>query len=294
METRWLYVTSEELPKLCEDAKGVCVIPMGAIEKHGLHLPLGTDIIQGSFLAYTASQIEPVCVFADFPFGDLSCGHPSTPAGTISLPMTTETLLLEQLCDQIARYGFHKILILNTHGGNNALLTAFLQQLGNKKKNYVVGVCDSAFTYTYRKVEELLTKQGSGSIPELTPEDEKILLRYYENKVPTGHGCLTETARIMGIVPEAVKLHRLGIESGKCRHITDQFKEAGIEIRDDGFFEDYPNSYAAEEDPVDCTENIGKAFIRISAERIANAFKIFKEDENLLKWQAQRQKDWNP
>ena len=50
METRWLYVTSEELEKLRDEVKGVCVIPMGAIEKHGLHLPLGTDIIQASFL----------------------------------------------------------------------------------------------------------------------------------------------------------------------------------------------------------------------------------------------------
>lgn len=292
METRWLYVTSEELEKLRDEVKGVCVIPMGAIEKHGLHLPLGTDILQASFLAYEASQIEPVCVFADFPFGDLSCGHPSTPCGTISLPMDTEKLLLEQLCDQIARYGFHKILILNTHGGNNAWLSAFLQQLGNKKKNYVVGICDGAHTYTYRKVEQLLTKQGSGSVPELTPEDEKVLLRYYENKVPTGHADLTETARIMGIVPETVKLHRLGLESGKSQHLTDHFKAAGIEIRDDGWFEDYPNSYASEVDPADCTENIGKAFVRISVERIANAFKVFKEDEKLLKWQDERQKGW--
>ncbi len=292
METRWLYVTSEELEKLRDEVKGVCVIPMGAIEKHGLHLPLGTDIIQASYFAYAASQIEPVCVFADFPFGNLSCGHPSTPCGTISLPMETEFLLLEQLCDQIGRYGFRKILIVNDHGGNNAWLTAFLEQLGNKKKNYVVGVCDSFFGYTYRKIEELLTKEGPGSVPELTPEDEKILLRYYENKVPTGHACLTETARVMGIVPEAVKLDRLGRESGKSQHLTDHFKAAGIEIRDDGWFEDYPNNYASEVDPVDCTETIGKAFVRIAVERIANAYKVFKEDENLLKWLDQRQKGW--
>ena len=125
-----------------------------------------------------------------------------------------------------------------------------------------------------------------------SPEDEQILLRYYKNKVPTGHACLTETARVMGIVPEAVKLDRLGRESGKSQHLTDHFKAAGIEIRDDGWFEDYPNSYASEVDPVDCTETIGKAFVRIAVERIANAYKVFKEDENLLKWLDQRQKGW--
>ena len=50
METRWLYNTSETLPNLCEAADKTCVIPMGCVEKHGLHLPLGQDIIQASQL----------------------------------------------------------------------------------------------------------------------------------------------------------------------------------------------------------------------------------------------------
>ena len=168
METRWLYVTSEGLEKLRDEVGGVCVIPYGAIEKHGLHMPLGTDILQAEYYAYEASKIEPVCVFPGIPFGDMSCGHPSTPCGTISLPMATEFTLLEQLCDQIGRYGFHKILILNDHGGNNAWLTAFLEQLGNKKKDYVVMVRND-FQYGYKGV---LKDIDEGEVfPELLPED---------------------------------------------------------------------------------------------------------------------------
>lgn len=288
METRWLYVTSEDLEQLRDKTGGVCVIPMGAVEKHGLHLPLGTDILQASHLVYEASQIEPVCVFPDFPFGDLSCGHPSTPCGTISLPMTTEMLLLEQLCDQIGRYGFQKILILSAHGGNNAMLTAFLQQLGNKKKNYVAATCQTFVVEAYRQLLDMVANHPSGSVPELTAEDEAILKRYYDEKIPTGHACLTETARLMVIAPNSVKLNRLGIESGKHQHKADKFAAAGIEMRDDGFFEDYPNSYASEVDPVDATQTIGKAMNRMAIERIANAFKVFKEDEYLLRWQAEK------
>ena len=43
METRWLYTTSENFPALVEASKEVCVVPLGCVEKHGLHLPLGTD-----------------------------------------------------------------------------------------------------------------------------------------------------------------------------------------------------------------------------------------------------------
>ena len=86
METRWLYTTSENFTALREASADTCVIPMGCIEKHGLHLPLGTDTIQASHIVWEASKIEPVCVFPDFIFGDLSENTPHTPAGTISLP----------------------------------------------------------------------------------------------------------------------------------------------------------------------------------------------------------------
>ena len=67
MEKRWLYVTSEGLEHLRDAVGGVCVVPMGAIEKHGLHLPLGADTIQAETLSYLASQQEPVCVFPTIP-----------------------------------------------------------------------------------------------------------------------------------------------------------------------------------------------------------------------------------
>lgn len=51
METRWAYTTSENFTSLIDESKGVCVIPMGCLEKHGTHLPVGTDIIQASRMA---------------------------------------------------------------------------------------------------------------------------------------------------------------------------------------------------------------------------------------------------
>ena len=101
IETRWLYVTSEEFPSLVEASKGVCVIPLGCVEKHGLHLPLGADILQASYVAKMASELETVCVFPDFTFGDVACNAPVKPngfmpAGSITLSVETEMLLLEE------------------------------------------------------------------------------------------------------------------------------------------------------------------------------------------------------
>ena len=54
---------------------------------------------------------------------------------------------------------------------------------------------------------------------------------------------------------------------------------------------EYPNNYCGH-DPVDCNERIGKVALRTEAERLANAFRIFKEDENVLKWHNDIIKGW--
>ena len=51
METRWMYKTSYNFAALREESQNVCVIPMGCIEKHGLHMPVGCDIITASSIA---------------------------------------------------------------------------------------------------------------------------------------------------------------------------------------------------------------------------------------------------
>jgi creatinine amidohydrolase len=295
METRWLYTTSENFPALVEASKGVCVIPMGCVEKHGLHLPLGTDILQASHVAHMASKLEPVCIFPDFTFGDVACNAPVQPngfmpAGSITLTVETEMLLLEELCEQIARNGFHKILIFNGHGGNNPWLDTFLRKLTNQKHDFVCGKIMMKLQAPH-KMAEILLEKGSGAIPELTEEDERLILDYHEMGMKIGHACMGETAQMMGIAPESVRLDRLGIESGLSTHEADYLSEAGIQIMNSGWDINYPNAYSGH-DPIGCNERIGKAALRLEAERTAHAFRVFKEDEKLLRWHHEMQKGW--
>ena len=290
METRWLYTTSENLPKLREESKDTCVIPMGCIEKHGLHLPLGTDIIEASGVAFAGSQLETVTVFPDFIFGDVPCNSPAMPCGSITLPLEMEMDLLEILCEQIARHGYKKILVLNGHGGNGSWLAAFSRKLTNKKRDFVFATYMLGLPAPHTLAKYLI-ENGSGSIPELTKEDEELLLGYHEMGMKGGHACMGETAFMMGLAPDSVHLDRLGIESGLSLHKTDYLKEAGIRIMDDGWDINYPNAYSGH-DPVGCNERIGKAALRFEAERFARAVKVLKEDENLWKWHVERQRGW--
>ncbi len=290
METRWMYRTSGDLKELLEESKGVCVMPIGCVEKHGLHLPLGQDTIQGEEIAYAASQIEPVCVFPPFIFGDLCGAAPGAPHGTVTLPEETLLLLLEQLCGQISRAGFHKIIIFNCHGGNYPLLQLFTRQLANKKRDYIVAVANVTATEP-DEIYANLKKNGRGLYPELTTEDEDYILKFFDEGGTNGHAGFGEVAYMMAINPELVHLDRLGIESGASTHKADFLSEAGLRIRDAGWDVNYPNAYDGT-DPVGCNERIAKCCFRLAAERLAHSVKVLKEENETLKWLDEYQKGW--
>jgi creatinine amidohydrolase len=259
----------------------VCVIPAGCVEKHGLHLPLGQDILQASAIAYEASKLETVAVFPDFTFGDVSGQSPNTPAGTLNIPLPLRNELLLVLCEQASRWGFHKILLYNGHGGNGPWLSQFKRKMANEKRDFVVASYMISLPAPH-KMAEMIIAEGRGAIPELTAEDEELLLKYHEQNMFIGHACMGETAHMMGISPESVHLDRLGIESGLSNHKTDYLSKAKIQIPR-GWDINYANNFSGD-DPVGCNERIGRASVRIEAERFAAALKLYKEDQNITKW----------
>jgi len=267
---------------------------MGCIEKHGLHLPLGTDITKGSMITYMASQIETACVFPDFTFGDVPAGkHTKRPDGTICIDVTLQMTLLETLCDEIAANGFEKILVVNSHGGNVKWLDTFSRNLGVRPHDFVFAHIKAPLVAPHVMAEILIDK-GRGSIPELTAEDEDLILKYHEEGMKGGHACMGETAHMMGFAPESVHLDRLGIESGLAQpNPIKPLMDAGINVASGGWGFLYPNWYSGH-DPVGCNERIGKASLRIAAEHVARGIKLYKEDEFLVKWHKSRRVDEPP
>ena len=269
METRWLHTTSENFTALRQASSDTCIIPMGCVEKHGLHLPLGTDILQASKIAYEASKLETVCVFPDFVFGDISEDYPNKPLGNIVMPVELEMLLLEQLSEQIARNGFKKIIIYNGHGGNLPWLRSYLRRIDDKPHSYEMYLVNIRCGVMQRIAK---AKAFRG----FTEEDKELALKCKENPPVDGHAGYSETAYMMATAPESVRMDRLGIVSGKSLELTKKFEEKGIYIRDNGWSINYPNCIDSE-DPVGCNERIGKAALRLEAERLASVIKRIKE-----------------
>ena len=289
METRWLYTTSNNFTALREAAKDTCIIPMGCIEKHGPHLPLGTDIIEASAIAYEASQLEAVCIGPDFAFGDvLPAAAPTSHPGYITISLNTMITLLEELCDQAAKNGFTKVAVLNFHGGNSNWLDTFARYIQSKKKDYDFFILPPVLMAPHKMAEKIID-EGAEVFPELTKEDVELLLKYHEEKMLIGHGGFGETSIVMAAAPDTVKLDALGKESGLSNHMFDYLAQAKIKYY--GWDAEHPNAFSGN-DPYGCNERIGKAAMRMTAEYYAKQFKVLKDDTLVAKARQKRQMGW--
>ena len=137
----WENLRSEQFEEAVKTAKGVCVVPIGCLEKHGPHSPLGTDTIIATETAVRAAALEPVVVFPTMFFGDKS-GAGEFP-GTVIFSLETRWHIFRETCNEIYRNGFRKILFLNAHGGNKDMLGAFTRARLQENPTVMYFVTDS-------------------------------------------------------------------------------------------------------------------------------------------------------
>jgi creatinine amidohydrolase len=175
MQVCWEYLTPTDFKALVK-AEKLCILPIGSLERHGEHLPFGTDGLTIHEIAVRAAQKEPCVVFPPYWFGQLHEAACFT--GTINFNQRLLLQILETLLDQIANNGFKKILILSGHGGN----TNFLQY-------FAMSQCDREVDYT------LYVGAARG---------ERINNFPWESQ--GGHADERETSMMMAIAPEAVKM----------------------------------------------------------------------------------------
>ncbi len=111
--------------------EALVVLPVGATEQHGPHMPVFTDtLIAEAFLTRAFEELPDhaqVWLLPPLAFGK-STEHGSHP-GTITLSATTLMQVLLDIARSLARSGFQKLLLLNTHGGNTDLLNMMAREI---------------------------------------------------------------------------------------------------------------------------------------------------------------------
>ena len=138
LSPRWEELTADDFRTAIQQSEGTCLLPFGIIEKHGPHLPLGTDLIKVRHVVLVAVQTEFAVVFPGYYFGQIFEARHEP--GTVSDSASLQLQLLQETTDEMARNGCKKIVIVNGHGGNEHLLPYFAQTQLEKQRDYVVYV----------------------------------------------------------------------------------------------------------------------------------------------------------
>ena len=129
-EKRFLpRLTSKEIKELDKE-NALVILPIGAVEQHGPHLPVYTDTLIGEGLLVEALNLIPdedVWILPSLPYGK-STEHLGM-SGTITLSADTLQAVIRDIAKSIRESGFKKLLLFNTHGGNHDLLNMMAREV---------------------------------------------------------------------------------------------------------------------------------------------------------------------
>src|ERR1700731_1075676 len=71
LPVRWDELVASDWKKAIELSKGTCLLPIGILEKHGPHVPIGSDLFHAQYLARAAAQREYAVVFPEYFYGQI-------------------------------------------------------------------------------------------------------------------------------------------------------------------------------------------------------------------------------
>ncbi len=250
LSPRWEELTAADFRTAIQQSEGTCMLPFGIIEKHGPHLPLGTDLFNVRHVVLAAVDTDFAVVFPEYYFGQiLEARHePGTVAYSISLQLE----LLQETTDEMARNGCKKVIIVNGHGGNEHLLPLFAQAQLEKQRDYVVYV---------------LPLFDAPPNPAAQPE-------------PNGHAGVAETSEMLVARPDLVHIERAHQESGAdlARLKLPDPLYTGI-----WWYSSFPDHYAG--DGAKGTREIGEFDINAWIAAVQKVIRAVKADHESLRLQ---------
>jgi creatinine amidohydrolase len=247
---QWAELTGDDFTAAVADCQGVCLLPLSVLERHGHHLPVGTDMYIGREVCRRAAALEPVIVFPDNPFTQIPEARHLP--GTISIDGELILRLLDNLCREVARNGLKKIVLVNAHGGNQNLLQFFNELQLSRPHDYVVYLI------------HLFALRGAAVE---VPWDRANDL----------HAGADETSLIRAIHPDLVHMERVPADGeGRPRRRLQALQDAGVRTGI-WWYADYPTHYAGDAQPA--TAELGEQMLTAMAEGLAQAIQAIKADE---------------
>jgi creatinine amidohydrolase len=181
---RWEELSAPEIDALDRE-RTVVVLPVGSVEQHGRHMPLGTDtLLAHSVSLAAADRLLHVAVLPP-PWYGFSAHHMRFP-GTVTLRAETMIALVEDIVGSVVAHGFRRILIVNGHGGNNGIIDVLASKLGHQHYGKARIASLTYFQLAREAIAEIRESKTGGM----------------------GHACEFETSMLQCMRPDLVAIER--------------------------------------------------------------------------------------
>ncbi len=258
LSVQYEELTTPDFVTAVSESRGVCLIPLGILEKHGPHLPLGTDMINIREITIRAARQEYVVVFPPYYFGQIN--EAKHQPGTLAYSPKIIWDLLQETCDELARNGFTKIILVNGHGGNNDFLNYFVFSQNTSPKSYGL--------YLYK--------------PGLDDESAAKAEEMLKSRLEDMHAGERETSEMLVIRPDLVKLTTANDQSGE-----DQARLSGLPgiFTSLWWYARFPNHYAGDAGPA--STELGNFLVDEKVKQLTRVIMEVKRDTTLKKLQDQ-------
>jgi creatinine amidohydrolase len=161
----------------------IVIVPLGALEAHGIHKPVGTCYLLAESVSRDIGEKTGIPVTPTIPFG-VSDAYKNFP-GTITVSSKALTNYMEDICASLIRSGFKKIVFFSAHGGNN--LSVLRELSGKLRKNHKT-LCVVLHLW--------------GLVPKLAPQD------FWESGFRLGHGGEPSTSVMLHLYPDLVDMSK--------------------------------------------------------------------------------------
>lgn len=248
---RWEELNGDEFPRAVETSRGTCVICLSAIERHGPHMPLGTDLLHGMHVCVEAAKREPAVVFPPWYLGQIY--EATCFPGTIAIPPDLLLSVTMAVLDEIGRNGFTKVIGYCSHGGNIHMGRFLAQCMLSKPRPYQF--------YAFNFNDGWSGKQQ----------------RVWRRTLVTdggGHAGEWETSCLMAHRPDLVKLETAGDDGWRRRKRMDHVRPGFS-----GFwwYGDYPEHWSGDARP--SSSEKGKKLTEIQVSALAEYIGKVKNDD---------------
>jgi creatinine amidohydrolase len=247
---RYEELTAPDFIQAVEKSGKTCILPIGVFEKHGPHLPLGTDLFTAREFAIRAAEKEYTVVYPWYYFSQIN--EAKHQPGTIAYSPELIWKILQETLNELARNGFDKIIIVNGHGGNNAFLNFFGMAQLSERRSYSL--------YWFRPTDD----------PEIAKKVEELT----QHDPYNAHAGNEESSVEKAITPDLVHLERAGMQSGVDQ---DRLKNLSYVYTGIWWYASYPNHYGG--DGTKANAKAGELVINSTVDQLVKMIQAVKKDE---------------